>query len=212
MPVILFDLMDTLVKEPYHTVVKHLFSDAKMKTEFFHWKNRENFHSFERGEISEREHFKNFYLDSTPKDALQRLPKPEKVKKVLFQNIQYRAGMEELLSELQSNGRVRTGIASNYSEWHSIFLERLPCLAKCDFLFFSCEIGHRKPEAAYYAMISESLLHAQVIQTTSEILFLDDRQINLDGANKAGWQTHLTQDSYAARQAINDFSGNVKIR
>lgn len=205
MPVVLFDLMDTLVREPYHTAVTHLFPNSLHKTEFFQWKNRENFHSFERGEISEREHFQNFYLKTTPSDVLEHLPKPSKVKKILFRNLYYLSGMQELLKKLQNNHQVITGIASNYSQWHTIFLERLPLLSNCNFLFFSCEIGHRKPESAYYTTITKALHTAKAIKNTNEILFLDDRQMNLEGAQKSGWQTHLMQNSHDASCAIDKF-------
>ena len=104
---------------------------------------------------------------------------------------------------------MQIGIASNYSEWYENILDKLPKLKDCDYLFFSCEMGVRKPERQYYEMIQQSILKADSgISKSSQILFIDDRQINLEGARALSWQTHLMRNAYEVRQAIENFLAN----
>ena len=205
-------MMDTLVKEPYPWAIKSLLSAKKIQKqnrktklnktsakispisfrEFLTFKDREAAHAFERGEISEREFFRDFYLDDLSDEIRINLPRPQKVKKMLFQNIAYLAGMRELLISLQAMPNVLTGIASNYSEWYKIILKTLPELKDCDYLFFSCEMACRKPQKGYYEKINRALLQGQSpLRSAQEIFFVDDRKVNIEGAEQVGWRTYL---------------------
>ncbi len=209
-------MMDTLVREPYTMALDHLLQNAKQKDFFLTCKNRESAHEFERGEISQREFFHKFYKNDLAKEVITQLPKPIKVKKYLLQNLHYISGMQDLIeSLLQKKDHVQIGIASNYSEWYENILSKLSLLNKCDYLFFSCEMGVRKPEKEYYEVITRALEDVQKNLSPSshntqkqQILFIDDRQINIDGARKAGWQTHLMKNSYEAKKAIKVFLKN----
>ena len=210
MRLVLFDMMDTLVREPYPSALDSLFHSSRQKELFSQVKSREAAHSFECGEISEREFFQNFYdpnasTSISPED-LKTLPKPLKVKKALFARLHYIAGMEELLERLQKDLKVYTGLASNYSEWYENILGKLGRLNECDYLFFSCEMGVRKPERRYYEMVHEALLReAKGISEASQILFIDDRPSNIEGAKSLSWQTHLMRNAYDAQKAIEEF-------
>jgi putative hydrolase of the HAD superfamily len=63
--------------------------------------------------------------------------------------------------------------------WNT-FVERF------DGLFFSYEIGHRKPEEGYFNYVLEHM-NAKA----EEVLFIDDSQANLDGAEALGINTWL---------------------
>ncbi len=202
MKVILFDMMQTLIHEPYFAAIGRLLpADLDAKT-YFHWRDKESFIRFERGEIAEHEHLQQFYLPDTPADLLERFPRPEKVRKALFQQLRYIEGIPELLAELQRRDDVRTGIASNYAEWYTEILKRLPRIHEgMDYLFFSCEMGVRKPDASYYELIETALRKGLPQLKASEIFFTDDRQINLDAAQERGWATFRMQDDAAALQS-----------
>ncbi len=51
--------------------------------------------------------------------------------------------------------------------------------------FASCLVGARKPDAAYYARVTEALPGAQ------RIVFWDDAPANVDAARAAGWEAHV---------------------
>ena len=53
-----------------------------------------------------------------------------------------------------------------------------------DKVFYSCEIGLRKPDAACYDWIIKELKI-----DSAKTLFIDDSLHNIEGAKKAGWQT-----------------------
>ena len=208
MHLILFDMMDTLVREPYPSALDRLFKNQEQKELFFSSKSRQAAHAFERGEISEAEFFRNFYDPDLELEKLKKLPKAAKVKKALLARMHYMSGMAEILEGLQKQTQVRTGIASNYSEWYENILDQLPKLKNCDYLFFSCEMGVRKPQRQYYEMIQQALLKENgLISEPSQILFIDDRQVNIEGARSLSWQSHLMRNAYETQQAIENFIG-----
>lgn len=126
---------------------------------------------------------------------LERFPRPEKVRKELFRQLRYIDGIPELLAELQARDDVRTGIASNYAEWYVEILKRLPRIHEgMDYLFFSCEMGLRKPDAGYYETIETALRKQHPELRPEQMFFTDDRQINVDAARERGWAAFLMQD------------------
>ena len=197
MNIILFDMMSTLVEEPYPSTLEKFWKNKMSRELFFQLKNREAAHEYERGKISEAEFFQKFY-----KENHEGMLKPIKVKKILFQNIRYLVGVKEILLDLQKNKNIKTGVASNYSEWYEIILKELRDIQKCDYLFFSCEMGLRKPEIEYYKMIQDSL---EQREGKVKIYFIDDREINLKPAISLGWKTHLMKNTYDLKKFLKDF-------
>lgn len=52
-----------------------------------------------------------------------------------------------------------------------------------DGLFFSCDLGVRKPDLAFYHAVASA-----IGSPPEALLFFDDHQANVDGARAAGWQ------------------------
>ena len=71
----------------------------------------------------------------------------------------------------------------------------------CDAIVYSHEIGHLKPEPAAYRIVCERL-----DVTPSEALFVDDLQVNVDGARAAGMEAITFMDT---PQAIADIQAHV---
>ena len=73
-------------------------------------------------------------------------------------------------------------------------------------VFFSFAVGHMKPDRRVYSLV-ESVAGIN----PEDILFFDDRQINVDGARLAGWNAVLTDghDAVRVRQEIEAFTGIV---
>ena len=187
MPVVLFDLMDTLVEDPYH----RMFSQNFPLADFRRWKDRRSFVEFEQGEISEAEFFRRYYLPEMPETMRSILPKPRSLKKEMFRFIRPIQEVMDLAREISERPGVSVGVASNYSEWYVHVLARRPEIdALCRYLFFSCELGVRKPDSAYYARIEQALTQAGAVRRPEDIWFIDDRPINVAAAQEAGWHAH----------------------
>ncbi len=198
--------MDTLILDPYHRVLKDMLPEGHTIQDFISWRERPAFEEFEKGEISELEYFRRFYKDTLPEDLRQKFPRPEKIKKELLKSVEFLPGLEKIVSDLRSREDVVLGLASNYSFWyHEIFKKKSIIEESFDYLFFSCEMGRRKPEPGYYDMIHESLGKELGGADERSVLFIDDREINLEPARKIGWQTHRMEKSEALAAAIQEF-------
>lgn len=202
MRIVLFDMMDTLLRDPYHTALQDLLRSAN-RDEFLKWRDRSKFERFECGELSEEEYFRTYYKAETPDDARSRLPRPERLKKELLRGVKFLPGVEEIIRELRTQESVYLGIASNYSVWYSDVFRLRPELDQhFHYLFFSCEMGVRKPDPGYYETIEQALIREHGGVEPGTILFIDDREVNLAPANERGWRTHLMRGADGIRAAL----------
>jgi len=97
-----------------------------------------------------------------------------------------------LLAQVESlrEQGVRCGIASNQERWRAGHLERsLELPRRFDEVFFSCRLGARKPEPAFYREVERRLGVA-----AEAILFWDDRPENVAAARECGWSAELYTD------------------
>lgn len=194
MQIILFDLMDTFLIDPFYRVLYELKFDETMQKDFTHWRNHSSFEEFERGEIAETEFFQRFYRNGMPEHLVKVLPDPKKLKKRMFRFIKFNTGLLEIVKDLSTNANLQLGIASNYSEWYCEVLRiRKEIELFFDFLFFSSEMGTRKPSAEYFEIINRSLLRSVSGLKSENIMFIDDRKKNVEQARKQGWYVcHFT--------------------
>ena len=204
MRVILFDMMDTLIRDPYHSVLDRLLPESHTREEYISWRERPAFEEFERGEITETEYFQRFYKSNLPDHLRETYPRPEKLKKELLRTVSFLPGLEEIIGWLSGLEGLRLGLASNYSFWYQeIFRKKKTIPDSFQFYFFSCEMGVRKPETGYYDTIEESLKKA--VGEIDSILFIDDREVNLAPARNRGWKVHRMTDSASLRPALEEF-------
>ena len=203
-------MMDTIIQDPYPECFLGLLKKKGLDYDTF-IKSRQpnNLLEFERGEIREYEFFRNYYLHDLDSESKKILPRPQKIKHLLFSNMRFINGMDDLLLELKDakdrENRFSMGIASNYSPWYSLILDQHKILDESmDFHFFSCEMACRKPDRAYYSLISESL-EKHYGTKDLRIMFVDDRPQNLEGAKKLGWDTILMGDVKRLSQELFDF-------
>ena len=207
MNIVLFDMMDTVIREPYFAAVRRLLPGPLTPETYFRWRDRDAHFAFERGEVTEPEHFRSFYLPGTPPELLEQFPRPERVKKELLRSLRYFDGIPELLVELYRRPDVRTGVASNYSVWYQQMLPRLREIREqMDYYFYSCEMGVRKPDPGYYQMIAAGLQSDFPDLRPEQIFFTDDRPENTAAASALGWRVHvMTGDTPVLRNAIEAF-------
>lgn len=64
-------------------------------------------------------------------------------------------------------------------------------------LVFSGELGIAKPDDAIYAAVTAAL-----DVDASEVVFFDDRQVNVDAARRAGWDAHLWTSGETVRDTL----------
>lgn len=75
-------------------------------------------------------------------------------------------------------------LATNQEHLRAQYLmETLGLTAEMDGIIYSAEAGFQKPHPAFFSHAAEMTRHAP-----SELLLIDDTQINIDGAKRAGWR------------------------
>ncbi len=108
-------------------------------------------------------------------------------------------GAAELVASLR--GRVELGVLSNTNALHWEQQRDGEIMRSMfDRQFLSYEMGLAKPDRAIFDAVA-----AELGCVSSEILFLDDNEINVDGARAAGWQAEVTKGVDAAAAAVADF-------
>jgi putative hydrolase of the HAD superfamily len=189
--VVLFDLGGVLVDlggvEEFGVLVGE-FDEAEI---WRIWLTSQTVRSFERGGCSGDEFAQRMVADHglsiSPGDFLQR-----------FRN--WPKGLIHGAAELVSGlaGHVRPACLSNTNELHwneQVDAARLQALFETRFL--SHEIGLVKPDREIFEHVVEDLGCAP-----EAILFLDDNQLNIDGARAAGLNAHRTVGVEAARSVL----------
>lgn len=105
--------------------------------------------------------------------------------------------MTALHAELRRKG-VPTYIFSNTNDLAVEHIRRaFPFFANFDGYIFSYEVGAMKPNAKIY-----EALEKMTGQRGAQLVYLDDRQENIDAGAARGWQTILQTDPAKSRAAI----------
>lgn len=183
--------MDTLLDDPFFRAVHRLMDDAQLRR-WARLRNAQAFLDFEAGLIGEARYYREFFQ---PAADIAGLPTPQRLKKEMMKEVSWLPGIPELLRRI----RQPMGLASNYSLWYrDIFQKRRDLPQFFDYFFFSCEIGHRKPELAFFQTAHEALIERRV-NHQSEIIFFDDREENLIEPATLGWHTVLIKKDRAAQ-------------
>ncbi|MEX2393968.1 MAG: HAD-IA family hydrolase [Actinomycetota bacterium] len=69
-----------------------------------------------------------------------------------------------------------------------------------DGLFFSCHLGMKKPDEAFYVGVAE-----RIGSPPERILFLDDHQVNVDGARVVGWNAEIHHFGDDVRETLREY-------
>ena len=111
-------------------------------------------------------------------------------------------GMAELMEQVRLKQR-RVGLLSNtcHAHWDWICRQNYPLFAQpLDATVLSYEVGAMKPNETIYR-IAEQLAGVN----PREILFIDDRQENVEGALKRGWRAAQCFGGPAAIEIVNRY-------
>ncbi len=179
--VVCFDLMDTLVRDPYREA---LWAATGTTPEgLAERRDPTAWPAFERGDIDE-EAFARRVLPDGGFDA-------EAFTRARRAGYAWVAGMRPLLDEL--GGVVVRWVATNYPAWVDELLEGRGVLGgegvapRIEGVTASCRLGVRKPEPAFFAGL---LAEAGVGDAPQDALLVDDRAANCEAATAHGLAAH----------------------
>ena len=187
MRVLLLDVMDTLVRDPFYEDVPAFF-EMDLPT-LIATKDPHAWPAFERGEIDEHEMLASFFADrrTFDHDAFRAHVKAGYV---------MLPGIEALLAELAERG-VRMYALSNYPTWSEWIDERVGLSRFLDWRFVSWRTGVRKPDPeAYRLPLRELGVDAD------ECLFVDDRESNCVAARREGINAHRFENAEGLREEL----------
>ncbi len=133
----------------------------------------------ERGEVSEAE-----FLEML-RDGLEPLlghrPEMHGFREIYFDTLDPNEPMIELMRELKASGYRMALLTNNVREWEPLWRPMLPVDEIFEFVVDSGFVGVRKPEGRIYEMVIDRLgLPAEAC------LFVDDVEVNISGAERAG--------------------------
>jgi putative hydrolase of the HAD superfamily len=107
-----------------------------------------------------------------------------------------RRDARETLADLHEAG-VTVAILSNAPRELATVARQADWSVWIDYWFFSGELGIAKPDDAIYATVTAALGI-----DGSEVVFFDDRQVNVDAARRAGWNAHLWTSGAAVQDTL----------
>jgi HAD superfamily hydrolase (TIGR01509 family) len=188
--VILWDVMDTLVRDPFFTHMADFFGLSF--DELLRRKHPTAWSKFELGKLDEQGLFDQFFADSTPIDG-------PAFKRCVGEAYAWIDGIEPLLIELKAAG-VPMHALSNYPPWYQLIEDRLRLSRYVDLTFFSCDTGVRKPAPDAYLGACRKLE-----RRPDQCLFVDDRSLNTDAAREVGLHAlQFTGDVAALRASLRE--------
>lgn len=133
----------------------------------------------ERGEIAEADFLEQLAGGLEPR--LGHRPHLHRFREIYFEALHPNAEMIELMRELKAGGKRMAMLTNNVREWEPLWRPMLPVDEIFETVVDSGFVGCRKPEARIYEMTLERLgLPAEAC------LFVDDIEVNCEGARKAG--------------------------
>jgi FMN phosphatase YigB (HAD superfamily) len=186
-PILLFDVMETLVTEPFFTALPRFFGMTidQLRREI----HPTSWVEFEEGRITEMEYYARFFRDGRAVDA-------DALRTCLVDAYHWLDGMEALLAELLDAG-FEMHAMSNYSTWYLLIEDKLQVARYLEWSFVSCNTGVRKPAEEAYLGAAESL---QV--PPEKCLFVDDRPVNVEAARELGMDAIVRTDTPSLRAAF----------
>jgi HAD superfamily hydrolase (TIGR01509 family) len=169
-PVLLLDVMDTLVRDPFRDLPEHF---GLPFDELLALKDPDAWPAFERGELDERAYASRFFSDRRPVD-------PTGLRAFMAARYRWLDGVEDLLARLSARG-VEMHALSNYPCWYEAVEAAVGLSRYVAWTFVSCRTGVRKPDPAAYLGAARALGRAP-----GECLFVDDRAKNVAAAEAVG--------------------------
>lgn len=186
-PVILMDVMGTIVSEPFRHEIPGFFGMTLQELQTL--VNRSAWVEFEEGSIKEAEFFERFFSDGRVMDGLA-------LRDCVQNAYRWLEGMEDLLAELNRAGYDIYAL-SNYPTWYGMIERALGLSRYLEWRFVSCLTGFRKPARESFLNAASCLDIA-----VSDCLFIDDRTVNVEAAESCGMGGILFQSAGQLRAEL----------
>jgi putative hydrolase of the HAD superfamily len=135
--------------------------------------------AMERGEITEVAFLDTLTVHLEP--LLGHPPEMHRFKEIYFEALQPNPEMIELMRELKETGYRMAMLTNNVREWEPLWRPMLPVDEIFETVVDSGFVGCRKPESKIYALTLE-----RIGASAESCLFVDDVEVNCEGARKAG--------------------------
>jgi putative hydrolase of the HAD superfamily len=146
----------------------------------------------ERGEITEAVFLEKLTAGLEP--LLGHAPELHRFKEIYFEALQPNAEMIELMRELRETGFRMAMLTNNVREWEPLWRAMLPVDEIFETVVDSGFVGCRKPESRIYELTLE-----RIAAPAETCLFVDDVEVNIEGARRAGMSAVHFRDN---KQAI----------
>ena len=183
-PVILCDVLDTLVTEPFWREMPAFF--GLTLAELVAQKHPTAWVEFELGALDEEQFLERFFRDGRAFDQRGFLA-------AVHGGYRWLAGMEALLGELARAGFALHAL-SNYPCWYRAIEARLGLARFLAWSFVSCETGLRKPDPEVFRHAARALgLRPE------DCLLIDDRPENCAAAERLGMPAIVFEDAAQLR-------------
>ncbi|KAG8639611.1 flavin mononucleotide hydrolase 1, chloroplatic [Manihot esculenta] len=194
LPILLFDIMDTIVRDPFYNDVPPFFGMSF--EELIESKHPTAWIEFEKGLIDEMQLFKKFFKDGRPFDL-------EGLKNCMRKGYSYIDGVPELLYDLRQNNYEMHAF-TNYPIWYKMIEEKLKISTYLSWTFCSCISGKRKPDLDFYL---EVVRHLSV--DPASCVFIDDRLTNVKAATEVGIVGLHFKNAHTLREDLARIGVNV---
>ena len=145
----------------------------------------------ERGEITEVAFLERLTEHLEP--LLGHPPEMHRFKEIYFEALQPNPEMIDLMRELKEEGYRMAMLTNNVQEWEPLWRSMLPVDEIFETVVDSGFVGCRKPESKIYALTLE-----RVEMPAESCLFVDDVEVNCEGAHRAGMNAVHFRDNEQA--------------
>lgn len=187
-PIVLFDVMGTLVYDPFYREVPRFFEMSF--EELLAAKHPTAWSRFESGEIDERAMLEGFFRDGRAV--------PPGLREFMASHYRWLEGMRELVAELDRSG-FALHVHSNYPDWYREIEASLRLSEHLSWTFVSCHTGLRKPDPRCYEHAARELGVSE-----GECLFIDDRRENCVAARSTGMDAIHFRDAAQLRAELRE--------
>jgi putative hydrolase of the HAD superfamily len=133
----------------------------------------------ERGEITEVAFLEQ--LTDCLEPLLGHRPEMHRFREIYFEALDPNPPMIELMRELKAAGYRMAMLTNNVREWEPLWRSMLPVDEIFETVVDSGFVGCRKPESKIYALTVE-----RIGAPAESCLFVDDVEVNCEGAERAG--------------------------
>lgn len=175
--VVLFDVMDTVLVDPYRDALAA--ATSLPLEELFRRRDAQLWPAFERGELDEAAYWAGWEAAGIRCD-------PDAFHAARRAGTRWVTGMPELLDDLA--GEVERVTASNYPVWiEELAVDHLD--GRFERVLASHHLGVRKPDPAFFAALLD-----RVAARADEVVFIDDREVNVTAAERRGIRSHRFVD------------------